>query len=97
MSASEQRQERLFSNKEIVARTKQLIYITGMGKVTMTRSDNIFITMKQWAANQGITAQRGRIYAKTGRLAGALKIGRDWIVPWDAKKPKELKRGRPEQ
>jgi hypothetical protein len=50
----------------------------------------ITIRLKKWADNNNVSNARARVWASTGRLKGAKKIGRDWILPWDTKRPRSL-------
>jgi hypothetical protein len=56
-------------------------------------------TVDQAAAEWGICVQRVRQLLKAGRIPGAYrdvsKAHADWVIPKDAKKPEELKAGRP--
>lgn len=51
------------------------------------------MTIKEVALAWGITERRVNELCKTGRIAGAHKEGRQWIIPEDAQKPRD-KRGR---
>jgi len=46
-----------------------------------------FLTTKQIAEIWGISANRITILCKEGRIPGAYKIGKQWMLPEDAKKP----------
>lgn len=51
-----------------------------------------YITTKEAAAKWGISDRRVLQYCNTGRIPGATKMGNTWIVPKDAKKPKDGRR-----
>jgi len=46
-------------------------------------------SVKEIAAEWGITKRRVQILCGEGRVEGAVRIGRTWIIPGDAKKPKD--------
>lgn len=48
-------------------------------------------TVLQAAAAWGITPRRVRILAAEERIPGAVKIGRDWLIPSDATKPTDAR------
>lgn len=39
------------------------------------------LTTAQAADKLGVTARRVRVLASTGRLRGAVQVGRDWLIP----------------
>lgn len=45
------------------------------------------LTVKQIAAKWGISTPRVHQFLREGRVEGAQKIGRDWLIPDDAKFP----------
>jgi excisionase family DNA binding protein len=45
------------------------------------------LTVKEAAAVWGVSACRVRQYLKEGRITGARKFGRDWVIPKDAPHP----------
>jgi hypothetical protein len=47
----------------------------------MRKSSTLAITVSAAAAQLGVSVQRVRILLKRGRIAGAHKHGRDWIIP----------------
>lgn len=51
------------------------------------------MTIKEAAVAWGITERRVNELCKTGRISGAYKKGRQWVIPNDAQKPQD-KRGR---
>ncbi|MEG1640359.1 MAG: DNA-binding protein [Ruthenibacterium sp.] len=55
-----------------------------------------FLTTKQASELWGISPRRIAILCEHGRIAGAVKAGKTWLLPPDAKKPtdKRLKRNR---
>ena len=48
---------------------------------------NEYVTSDAAAAKWKISSRRVRQYAAAGRIEGAVKIGRDWMIPKDAEKP----------
>ena len=56
------------------------------------------MTIKEAAAVWGITERRVNALCKAGRISGAYKDGRQWIIPADARKPvdKRMKHPQPE-
>ena len=46
-------------------------------------------TIKEIANEWGITARRVQVLCNEGRIEGAAKLGREWAIPQDAKKPKD--------
>ena len=47
----------------------------------------LLITAAAAAAKWKISPRRVRVLASEGRIPGATKIGRDWMIPKDAAKP----------
>ena len=45
-----------------------------------------YLTVSQWAAlwARHMDPRNARRWCREGRVAGAIKIGRDWIIPADA-------------
>ena len=52
------------------------------------------LTAQQWGAKHSKTARRVCVLCQQGRISGAQKIGRDWVIPADAPDP-SLPAGRP--
>ena len=52
------------------------------------------IPVKDAAIRLGVTVQRVRQLLKQGRIRGATKIGRDWMIPTDVH-VRKVKMGRP--
>lgn len=50
-----------------------------------------YITTKEASAKWGISTIRITVLAKEGRIPGAQRLGRSWLIPATATKPKELK------
>lgn len=50
-----------------------------------------YITTKEASAKWGISAIRITVLAKEGRIPGAQRLGRSWLIPAGATKPPELK------
>lgn len=46
-----------------------------------------FLTTKQASELWGITARRIAILCQQGRISGAIKVGKTWILPPDSTKP----------
>lgn len=44
-------------------------------------------TIKETAELWGITPRRLQVLCAEGRIEGAAKLGREWAIPIDAKKP----------
>lgn len=56
------------------------------------------ITAKEAAVRLGLHPSRIRVFCREGRIRGATKLGRDWVMTeaaLDAFDRKERKRGRP--
>ena len=49
------------------------------------------LTVKQAAALWGVSVVRVRQYIKEDRVSGAVKIGRDWLIPKDTPRPAYLR------
>lgn len=50
---------------------------------------NEFMTIKEVAGVWNITPRRIQKMCADGKIPGAVKFGRDWAIPADAKKPKD--------
>jgi len=50
-----------------------------------------FLTTKQASELWGITQRRVAIFCETGRIEGAVKAGRTWLMPADTKKPEDAR------
>lgn len=50
-----------------------------------------YITTKEASAKWGISTIRITVLANEGRIAGAQKLGKSWLIPATATKPQELK------
>jgi hypothetical protein len=48
---------------------------------------NGFITVQEAADKWGITSRQVQILCKNGRIEGATRMSRIWIIPENAKKP----------
>lgn len=46
-----------------------------------------YMTIKEAAEVWGVTPRRIQVLCADGRIDGAMKFGRDWAIPKDAKKP----------
>lgn len=53
-----------------------------------------YITTKEASAKWGISPTRITIPANEGRIPGAYRLGRRWLIPASATKPKEFKPSR---
>lgn len=50
-----------------------------------------FLTTKQASELWGISQRRVAILCEEGRIDGAVKAGRTWLMPVDAKKPNDAR------
>lgn len=50
-----------------------------------------FLTTKQASELWGITARRIAILCEQGRISGAIKAGKTWIIPPDSQKPNDAR------
>jgi len=41
----------------------------------------VLLTIRELALRLGVTARRARALAASGRVEGAVKVGRDWLIP----------------
>ena len=48
-----------------------------------------YLTTAEFAEKWNISQRRVAIYCKEGRIEGAILKGRIWLIPSDAKKPKD--------
>ena len=48
-----------------------------------------YITSHQAAERWGISLRWVQMYLKDGRIDGAVRFGRDWMIPKDAEQPKD--------
>lgn len=46
-----------------------------------------YISIKEIAIKWGLTPRRVQVLCSTGKIKGAKKLGREWIVPVDADRP----------
>lgn len=55
-----------------------------------------YISTQQASEKWGISSRRIQILCNENRVPGAQKVGRVWIIPFDAEKPKDkrIKSGR---
>lgn len=53
---------------------------------------NGFITVQEAAEKWSVTPRQVQILCKEGRIVGAMRMSRIWIIPDDAKKPTNDKR-----
>lgn len=53
---------------------------------------NGFITVQEAAEKWSVTPRQVQILCKEGRISGAMRMSRIWIIPEDAKKPTSAKR-----
>jgi excisionase family DNA binding protein len=51
-----------------------------------------YITTREAAEKWGISDRRILQYCNDGRIEGAAKMGNTWLIPKDAKKPKDGRR-----
>ena len=50
-----------------------------------------FMTVSQAALKWGITVRRVQVLCLQGRIEGAFRIGRAWIIPINAEKPSDAR------
>lgn len=50
-----------------------------------------FLTTKQASELWGITARRIAILCEQGRICGAVKAGKTWLLPPDSQKPSDAR------
>lgn len=48
-----------------------------------------YITVQQAAENWGVSLRRVQRYLKDGRIDGAARFGRAWMIPASAQKPED--------
>ena len=48
-----------------------------------------YITVRQTAEKWGVTPRQVQGLLKAGRIPGAIRPARDWLIPKDAKKPED--------
>ena len=48
-----------------------------------------YMTIQDAAALWGITSRRIQVLCANGRLAGAVKFGRQWAIPAETEKPQD--------
>ena len=48
-------------------------------------------TIKETAELWGITPRRLQVLCANGRIEGAAKLGREWAIPVEAKKPEDAR------
>lgn len=54
---------------------------------------NGYITVQEAAEKWGVTPRQVQILCKCNRVAGAMRMSRIWIIPENAEKPTNDKRG----
>ncbi len=52
-----------------------------------TSDEKLFVTVKEYADEYGKSKEQVKVFCRNGRIAGAKKIGRDWMIPKDAPYP----------
>lgn len=50
------------------------------------------ITAKEAAKKWGVTPRQVQLLCAKGRIPGAVRFGHAWVIPTDAKKPKDERR-----
>jgi len=50
-----------------------------------------YITSQQAADKWGVSMRRVQAFLKDGRIEGAVRFGRDWMIPKDAEKPRDTR------
>ena len=55
-----------------------------------------FMTVQEAASRWGITERQVQVLCKNEKIEGVSRVGRNWIIPIDAEKPKDgrIKSGR---
>ena len=48
-----------------------------------------YLSIKETAEKWGVAPRRIQVLCTNGRIAGAAKIGREWAIPVDARKPED--------
>jgi hypothetical protein len=59
-----------------------------------------YITVRQAAEKWSISMRSIQFYLKDSRIPGAIRLGRDWLIPKDAQKPEDNRKygkGRPKK
>lgn len=51
--------------------------------------DTMYITASQAAERWNISQRRVQILCASGRIAGVFKLGENWAIPHNAKKPSD--------
>ena len=54
-----------------------------------------YISVQQAAENWGVSVRRVQVYLKDGRVSGAVRLGRSWMIPSGAGKPANPRAGGP--
>lgn len=55
-----------------------------------------YLTTKEIAKKWGITRRRVNYYCQEGRIKGTIQKGNMWLIPNDAKKPEDPRKGKRE-
>ena len=50
-----------------------------------------YMTLKEAAEKWGVTPRRINYYCAGGRIRGAVKMARIWLIPKDAEKPVDMR------
>lgn len=50
-----------------------------------------YMTIQDAANKWGISSRRIQVLCSEGRLPGAIKFGRQWVIPVDAEKPNDAR------
>ncbi len=55
-----------------------------------------FMTVQEAATRWGVTERQVQVLCKSEKIEGVSRVGRNWIIPIDAEKPKDgrIKSGR---
>ena len=56
-----------------------------------------YITARQAAEKWDVSLRWVQVYLKDERIDGAVKFGRDWMIPKDTEKPRDPRKVRREQ
>lgn len=64
-----------------------IYYYSSRGINRGVRMDNEFMTASQAAKKWNISQRRVQVLCMNGRIGGVFKLGENWAIPANAKKP----------
>lgn len=64
-----------------------IYYYSSRGTNRGVRMDNEFMTASQAAKKWNISQRRVQVLCMNGRIGGVFKLGENWAIPANAKKP----------